>query len=214
MDYNIGRVLEALEAEDQYERTIVLFTSDNGPWYKGSPGTFRGRKGQSYEGGYRVPLIAKWDGHIEAGSTSSAPVMNIDLYPTLLHIAGLENPHDRLIDGRSILPLLMEKSDQSPHDHLLFFHYNDIEAVRAGSWKYFDNVSHYTWPVPIDKKGTVSNSMIEPWVDSQSPNLYNIELDPGENYDLIVTFPHVGDSLDQIIADRQEEFNSNPEGWL
>ena len=95
----------------------------------------------------------------------------------------------------------------------MFFHNNDIEAIRTARWKYFDNVSHYTWPVPIDREGTISNKMIEPWVDSQSPNLYDIIIDPGENYDLIDTYPQVGDSLDRIIDEMQFILDSNPEGW-
>ena len=88
IDWSVGEILKALRAQGIEQNTLILFTSDNGPWYEGSPGAFRGRKGQSYEGGFRVPFIAKWPGHIGPGTVSSEPAVNLDIFPTLLSRRG------------------------------------------------------------------------------------------------------------------------------
>lgn len=184
MDFYIGKVLESLEKQGLLEETIVIFTSDNGPWFKGSPGNHRGRKGQSYEGGYRVPLIVKWTGQIAENQESDIAIMNFDLYPTLLETAGLSVPDDREIDGRSLATQWVKNTQQSPHESLYFYHFSDVEAVRSGKWKYYRTVNHYTWPVVLDKKGLITNGFAEPWFGRQYPNLYDLELDAAENYDL------------------------------
>ena len=83
-----------------------MLTSDNGPWYQGSAGGFRGRKGQAFEGGHRVPFIARAPGVIPAGSVCHVAAINLDVFPTCLAAAGLALPADRIIDGRDITPLL------------------------------------------------------------------------------------------------------------
>jgi uncharacterized sulfatase len=94
IDWSVGQLMETLEAKGLASNTLVVFTSDNGPWYQGSPGHLRGRKGQSYEGGHRVPFIVRWPGRIEAGTSSDEPAMNIDVFPTCLALAGLSLPRD------------------------------------------------------------------------------------------------------------------------
>jgi uncharacterized sulfatase len=118
VDWSVAEIMKCLKKNGLEKDTIILFTSDNGPWYDGSPGALRGRKGQSFDGGYRVPMIAWWPEHIAAGSTCTEPAMNIDFYPTFLHLAGLEPPSDRIVDGMNIWGLLTGKEDESPHDAL------------------------------------------------------------------------------------------------
>jgi uncharacterized sulfatase len=133
IDWTMGQIFETLDRLELDERTIVLFTSDNGPWWEGSAGELRDRKGSSWEGGQRVPLVVRWPGSIPAGATTDAISMNIDLLPTLVNLAGGVLP-DAEIDGRDILPLL-QGGEASPHEYLLFFQKDRIAAVRSQRWK-------------------------------------------------------------------------------
>ena len=95
LDHNVGAILDALARGGHTDDTLVILTSDNGPWYQGSPGGVRGRKGGIFEGGMRVPFLARWPGHIEAGARSDHPAALVDLLPTLLGSAGVPLPADR-----------------------------------------------------------------------------------------------------------------------
>ncbi len=213
MDFYIGQVLKTLEKQGIADNTIVLFTSDNGPWFKGSPGDFRGRKGQSFEGGYRVPFIAKWANHIPENTTCGAASMNFDVFPTLLDIVGLANPDDRIIDGKDMQPLWENPNQASLHDHLFFYHFDAVEGVLAGNWKYLDNTNHYIWPILLDRKGLITHDMAKPWFGAQHPNLYDLQRDKSENYDLQHHYQGVVDSLSTVIANWEETMAENPEGW-
>ena len=226
VDWGVGEIMGCLKRNSLDQNTLVLFTSDNGPWYNGSPGSLRGRKGQSFEGGYRVPMIARWPGRIQEGSVCHAPSMGIDFFPTFLHLAGLDLPDDRTIDGKNILKLLTGESAQSPHDALFFVHHNELEGVRAGKWKYFRYVNSYVYPVPQDKPHTFVGSVAggyehQPAGSDESvsslgswPLLYNMELDPGENYNLIKKYPQVGRKLQGMMEAWEVDFAKNPRGWI
>ena len=110
----MGEILAKLEELGVADNTLVIFTSDNGPWWEGSPGPFRDRKGSSWEGGQRVPFIAQWPGTISKGIVSNEPAMNIDLFPTLVALAGGQLPNDRDIDGKNITAMLTGNA-ASPH---------------------------------------------------------------------------------------------------
>ena len=224
VDWNVGRILAYLKESGKDRRTLVIFTSDNGPWVDGSPGSFRGRKGESFEGGYRVPFIAYWPGTIPASRSVHAPAMNIDLFPTILGLASLDNPTDRIIDGRDILPLMEGASDESPHDALFFFHYTELEGIRKGDWKYFRNVNTKTWPLPLDKKSTLFGSLAggndyRPAGSAASvstmaswPILYNLEYDPGEDYNVLKRYPEVGAELEAELEAFEASFFKNLRG--
>ncbi len=215
LDANIGKILKCLSENGLEDNTIVIFTSDNGPWYNGNPGDeFRGRKGQSYEGGFRVPLVVRWPGHIRPGALCEAPTMNIDFFPTLLALAGLELPSDRIIDGRNIAGLLTGRETASPHDALFFYHHETLEGIRAGQWKYFRYINHYTWPIPMDKPTTLFGKASGGEFLGQWPNLYNLDTDEGENYDLASRYPEVCEKLDKIMAEWEREIEKNPGGWV
>lgn len=230
VDWGVGEIMKCLERNGLDDNTIVLFTSDNGPWYDGSPGSLRGRKGQSYEGGCRVPMIARWPGHIPAGSVCREPSMNIDFFPTLLSLAGLENPSDRIIDGKDITGLLTGREKKSPHESLLFFHDNEIEGIRVGRWKYFRYIHHYTHPIPLDKPnnfiGTVAGANKFKFTKKSTgeaisyhelgkwPLLYDMKYDPGENYNVIERYPEVGKKLNNLMVEQENAFYGNPRGWI
>lgn len=227
-DWSVGQVIQALKDSGQLENTLVIVTSDNGPWYEGTTGGMRGRKGQSYEGGFRVPFIANWPGKIPEGVINNTPTMNIDILPTLLSIAGLNLPTDRIIDGINLMPLLTgahETTSELDNRSLYFFHEYDLEAVRKGSWKYINNNSHYVWPIPLDKNdllsGKAANSRdyypegsnvgiptLGTW-----PLLYDLSLDREEGYNVAKRYPDVTQQLEQELKRWQKEFMENPRGW-
>jgi len=140
VDWSVGRVLDALRELKLDKNTMVLFTSDNGPWLSrgkdgGVAGPLRGGKGSCWEGGVREPSIAWWPGKIQAGSSCDAMMSEIDVLPTLVGLAGGEVPKDRVIDGRDIWPLLSGKSKESPHEALFYFSGTNLAGVRSGAWK-------------------------------------------------------------------------------
>jgi arylsulfatase A-like enzyme len=210
IDWSVGRILEALDDKGLTQNTMVFFTSDNGPWYQGSPGPYRGRKGQAFEGGHRIPFIARAPGLVTPGTVCGAPTINLDLFPTCLAAAGLALPEDRVIDGLDITPLLNGSSDRSPHGYLYLYHHGDLEGVRSGDWKYFRSTSHYTWPMPVNKKlGRLTNHTTGPL-----PLLFDLGSDPGEAYDLTGKFPDVAERLDAAMTAWEAELESNPLGFL
>lgn len=136
LDWSMGEIFKALKSSGIDENTLVIFTSDNGPWYEGSSGGGRDRKGSSWEGGMRVPCIARWPGKIPAGKTTPAIGMNIDFLPTLVALAGGEPPSDRPLDGRDLSNVLLNASRESPHEALYLFNNDKIMAVRTQDWKF------------------------------------------------------------------------------
>ena len=159
LDANIGRLLDELKTLGLDEKTLVLFTSDNGPWYGGSTGGLRGMKAEPFEGGIRVPLIARWPGRIPAGHVSHAPAIILDLFPTVLKAAGVDLPKVDVIDGRDIWPLLTSDA-RSPHDAIYSLASKRILTVREGKWKL-----HL---VPHRPPRTIS--VDEKWVDPRGPD--------------------------------------------
>ena len=175
MDHEVGRLLSKLATERLTENTFVFFTSDNGPEtlnrYQGaarsygSAGNLRGMKLSLYEGGIRVPGIVRWPGHTTPGSTSSEPVINTDLLPTLCELAGVPTPTDRDLDGVSWLPLLNGK--QLNRKEPLYWHYpnalGDFKiAVRQGDWKLLatkDRSRYELYNVAADPKESRELSM-------------------------------------------------------
>ncbi len=209
IDWSVGELMTTLERYGLRENTLVMFTSDNGPWYQGSPGGLRGRKGQSYEGGHRVPFIASWPQRIPAGTLSTEPAMNIDLLPTCLALAGLSAPEERIIDGKNIVDLLTIPGSRSPHDALFFYHHGKLEGARAGKWKYFQSINHYVWPMPVNEKmGSMSRYSSGPL-----PLLFNLEIDPGESYNLAGKYPDVAGRFADRITRWDKEMEANRQGW-
>lgn len=142
VDWSVGQLLKTLRDLKLDSNTLVLFTSDNGPWLTqgkngGVAGPLRGGKGSSWEGGVREPSIAWWPGRIAAGSCCDAMMSEIDVLPTLVGLAGGKVPADSKIDGLDVWPLLSGQSKESPHEALFYFRSNNMEAVRSGPWKLF-----------------------------------------------------------------------------
>src|SRR4051812_45980357 len=134
LDASVGQVLAKLKELKLDDDTLVVFTSDNGPWFGGSTGGLRGMKGTSWEGGYRVPFIARWPGQIPAGHVSDQPAIMMDLFATALKIGAIAAPSDRIFDGDDILPLLTSTA-KSPHDVILGAQGPRLATVRDAHWK-------------------------------------------------------------------------------
>jgi arylsulfatase A-like enzyme len=141
VDWSVGQILDAIHNNGLDEKTLVVFTSDNGPWlsygnHAGSAGPLREGKGTMWEGGYRVPCVMRWPGHIPAGTTCGELATTLDLFPTITRLIGAELPKDRIIDGKDIWPLMAgEPNATSPHDVFYCYYSGALCAVRDRRWK-------------------------------------------------------------------------------
>ncbi|HSF83647.1 MAG TPA: sulfatase-like hydrolase/transferase [Anaerolineales bacterium] len=198
VDWSVGQVLDKLTALGLDENTLVIFTSDNGPWWQGNPGGFRGRKNNITDGGLRVPFIARWPAQLPAGLTSHELSINFDIFPTCLSSAGLPIPADRVIDGEDMLPVLKGKA---PGPHVRFFYYDGpiLVAVRYQHWKY--------------QRRHMSDNGGYP-LFSQGPFLFDLEKDPNESYSLIETYPDIALRLSKMLNEWEAELESNLRGWI
>jgi arylsulfatase A len=201
VDWSVGQVIDTLREHGLVEDTLIIFTSDNGPWYQGSNGQYRGRKREVFEGGHRVPFIAKWKGQIPEGIESDEMCMGFDLFVTFLTISGLPIPKDRIIDGVDIMPLL-HGEDHTPHDELYFYWRSDLWAIRWGDWKYH-------------REHQVTDINPNPWpVDTfKGPYLFNLETDPQESYDLIENHPEIAQELEAKMDLMDIKIRNNQRGW-
>jgi arylsulfatase A-like enzyme len=210
LDWSAGEILDRLRKLNLDQNTLVFFTSDNGPWYGGSTGGLRGMKGRPWEGGVRVPMIARWPGKIPAGRVSSEVAGTIDFYPTCVKIAGAVLPSDRTIDGRDLYPLLSGAESKSPHEALFLMAGQNLSAVRSGKWKlhvaapgadsFLGDVR--TW---VDPRGPDGFTIIAPFEQArpdQHPGLsggapskpmllFDMEADPEERRDVAADHPEV-----------------------
>ena len=140
VDWSVGEIMKALKKNDLDRNTLVIFTSDNGPWASkgangGVSGPLRGSKGGTLEGGVREPTIVRWQGKIQAGSTCDAIAGTTDVLPTLVSMAGGKLNPDIKIDGKDITDLLFGRTTESPHEAWHYFKGNTLEAIRSGPWK-------------------------------------------------------------------------------
>jgi arylsulfatase A-like enzyme len=191
LDWSVGEILRAIARAGVDEQTLVIFTSDNGPWasygnHAGSPGPFRESKGTTFEGGVRVPMLARWPGRIAKGTSSDVPAMTIDVLPTVAGLAGAGLPA-RPIDGRDIWPVLAGSRDaRPPHDALFFYWGTELHAVRSGQWKL-----HVAHPYQsLESAG--SDGAPGRYVRKEQPQaLYDLAADPGESVDVAARHPDV-----------------------
>jgi arylsulfatase A len=180
IDANVGRLLNKLKTLGIDNDTLVILMSDNGPWFEGSSGGLRDRKGGSgWEGGYRVPFIARQPGRIPAGLVSDAIAMNIDLLPTLVNWASEAMPQVTL-DGADIASLLTLPRAPSPHDELVYFINEDVAAIRTQGFKYVVRSHYRTFLADLDGANRTDWAV-----------LIDMENDPQESYDVSSLHPDV-----------------------
>jgi len=135
LDHSTGRIMKAIRDAGVDERTLVVFTSDNGPTGPGSSGGLRGGKYCTMEGGHRVPGVFRWPGMIPPKQVSDVTLTSMDLLPLFCELAGVKQPSDRKIDGERILPVLQGKTTVTPHEFLYYYNGTNLQAVREGNWK-------------------------------------------------------------------------------
>jgi arylsulfatase A-like enzyme len=185
LDASVGRVLDAIEALGVDDQTMLFVMSDNGPWpgdaktNGGSTGELRGSKGTTWEGGLRVPFLARAPGRLPAGETRDGIATLMDLFPTISAAVGSSLPDGVFYDGRNILGLL-EGSAESPHDEVFFSDTKKLHAIRSGAWKLklYDRA--------VDRKGRTRAAH-----ENQAPQLYNLTEDPGEKNDIAADHPEI-----------------------
>ena len=197
-DYETGRLLDAIDELGLAANTLVLYTSDNGPWNNmqkplrarhkgaiawGASGPLREGKGSSWEGGVRVPCIVRWPGHVPAGRESGAIFSTLDVMPTLAGLAGYDVPTDRIIDGVDQTALLTGKSANGARDNFYYFCGTNMHGVRKGKWKLMLPNRKYCYGYVKDR-GT------------KGVELYDLETDVGEKN-------NVADKNPEIVAELQ-----------
>jgi arylsulfatase len=199
LDWSVGEILAALKQNGLDQDTLVMFSSDNGPWYQGSPGRLRGRKNSTYEGGIREPFIARWPGHIPRGRVVNALASMMDVFPTVARLTGGALPAKPL-DGIDIWPLLSGQKSSIEREALLYFDHWDLQCARWNNWKLHiarNNTAPYT-PAPAGGR----HSILLP-----RPELYNLDLDPDESYDVAAQNPQV---VAQIVGRIRELLKGFP----
>jgi uncharacterized sulfatase len=215
LDFSVGRIFDKLKELGIDNNTFVIFTSDNGPYYGGSTGGLRGMKARTWDGGLRVPMIARWPGKIPAGIVNDSPAGSIDIFPTILKAAGVNIPQDRIIDGKDIWPLLTSSGAKSPHEALFGMHGPNLAVLRCGKWKL-----HVRPPGGLPK-------LVNNWVDPRGPDgvtilapyeqyqpidypgviggdkakdimLFDLEADPAEQHDVSKKYPEIVERIKDI----------------
>jgi len=219
IDWSVGRIMEELEKQGLTENSLLIFTSDNGPWlaygdHAGNTGPLRGGKKNYFEGGIRVPCIMKWPKVIKPGTVYSNPVMTIDLYPTFAEIAGAELTENE-IDGVSILPLLLDPDVNPPREAYYFYKGGDnspywgdseIVAVRSDKWKLMLPHQYSTVEGIELKKGGVPVPSIKASIDTA---LFNLETDISETTNVKDQHPEIVKKLSRMAYEYNLELKKN-----
>lgn len=182
MDWSVGKILDALKDNGIEENTLVVFTSDNGPWYQGGAGRLRGRKGSTFEGGVREPFLARMPGTIPAGSEPIGVASMMDLLPTLAGMAGAELKV--AVDGVDILPMLKGDRAYIDREVLLYFDEHHLQCARWGPWKL--HLARYNTPAWSPDPPSGRRNLPLP-----HPELYNVVADPSEAFDLAPEHPEI-----------------------
>ncbi|MGM9802917.1 MAG: sulfatase [Muribaculaceae bacterium] len=203
LDWSVGEVMKALRQEGVEENTLVIFTSDNGPWanygnHAGSSGGLREAKATTFNGGTRVPCIIYWKGHVKAGTVSNFLMSNIDILPTVVDATGSAMPRLK-IDGVSMLPVIDGTAQSAPRKSLCFYyHKNSLEAVTDGEFKLIfphKYVSYEVYAPGNDgKPGKLADRELT------QCELYDLRRDPGERLNVIDLYPQVAERL-KALAD-------------
>ncbi|HEC04247.1 MAG TPA: N-acetylgalactosamine-6-sulfatase [Phycisphaerales bacterium] len=205
IDWNVGRILQALKELEIDEDTFVVYTSDNGPWIEGperrpdnrtsrlQSGTakpLRGYKMTTWDGGVRVPCIVRFPGKVPAGRVIDEIATAMDFMPTFARLAGTHEPQDRIIDGKDIMPLLTGKQATSPHEAYYFYKYTHLHGVRSGHWK-------LVLPRPARPKDLEWYARLQEEV--KEITLYNLRDDIGERRNVADQHPEVVARLMKLV---------------
>ncbi|MFH1741333.1 MAG: sulfatase [bacterium] len=212
IDWSVGQICDTIDRLGLCENTLVMFTSDNGPWMTqfqrgGTAGQLRGAKGDTWEGGMREPFIARWPGHLPAGTVSTEVGSTLDFLPTCVTLAGGKIPRDRPIDGINLIPILEGK--ESPERTIFYYMYSSegehLRAVRKGKWKLHLSYSEQNYydleAEKYDRK----------WITPEQPLLLDLEADPSERFNLADKNPEIIRELTQVAEKYKEEVRKKGE---
>jgi arylsulfatase len=183
LDWSVGEVFSTLRRTGLDSNTLVMFSSDNGPWYQGSAGALRGRKGSTYEGGVREPFLARFPGRIPQGLVCQGVAGTVDILPTVAKLTGAPLPKTPL-DGIDVWPLLTGQKPSLEREALLYFDDWNLQCARWGKWKlHFARYNTFAFS-PAPAGGRVNLAL-------RPPELYDVENDPMESYDVATENPPV-----------------------
>jgi arylsulfatase A len=200
IDWGASEVINAIERKGLGSDTLILFTSDHGPWYQGNPGALRGRKASTFEGGFRVPLLARWRGTVARGRVLDDWISSLDILPTLCTVCGLDLPAKPL-DGSDIVAALIDGKLVAQRKPILYFSPMgerglDVHCIRRQEWKL--RVAQGTGgEIYLNDRTTASRNSA--WL--ARPELYNLALDPAESYDVAEKHP-------EKVADLQRDLET------
>jgi arylsulfatase A len=209
IDWSVGEIMAALKKNGLDEQTLVMFTSDNGPWlvygnHAGSAGPLREGKMTTFEGGHREPFIARWPGKIPAGKVCTEPAMTIDILPTLAKLAGAPLPKNK-IDGLDVWPLLAgDPKAKSPHEAYYYYWNRELQAVGSGNWKLHFAHTYRTVTVPgkDGKPGTTAEAKTE-------LALFDLKKDVAESVNVADKHPDVVKRLQALAEKMREELGDS-----
>ena len=192
VDWSVGQILETLRKHKLDKDTLVVFTSDNGPWlsygdHAGSSGPLREGKGTMFDGGCRESTLMWWPGTVPAGSVCSTPAMTIDILPTVAELIGAKLPAHK-IDGKSIVNLVTGKNDKSPQEAYYFYYGQQLQAIRMGKWKLHFPHGYRTMAGRPGGTGGIPTKYSQAKIGL---SLFNLEEDIGESTDVKAKHPKV-----------------------
>lgn len=212
IDWSVGEILKTLREQGLEENTLVILTSDNGPWanygnHAGSTGGLREAKATTFDGGNRIPCIMYWKGKIAAGTTCNKLSSNIDLFPTFAELTGAPLP-TRKIDGVSLLPLMEGKKDANPRESFVYyFNRNDLEAVTDGMFKLVFPHKYAAYGIYAPGNDGMPGKLTLD--ELKSTELYDLRRDPGERYNVISQHPEVVIKLMKIADEMRDELGDD-----
>jgi uncharacterized sulfatase len=197
LDWSVGEILKVLKRNNIQDNTLIIFTSDNGAWFEGSNATSRNGKGHSWDGGYRVPMIAWWPTRISPGTTSSGLSMNTDVLPTIAHRTGLVPEGSTQLDGRNIWPLLQGEAINEERV-LYLFNDEDIAAIRTEKYKYIVRGYYRNNYVAFDR--------FESGFGYAYPLLFDMTVENPERYSVASNHPQIVNDMDRLLTEARSEF--------
>lgn len=213
LDWSVGEVWKALKDNGLDENTLIIFTSDNGPWlaygdHAGIAKPLREGKGSVWEGGVRVPFLARWKGKLPAGKTIHTPAMTIDILPTIAHWVDVPLPPLK-IDGKNIAPILEGKRKaKSPHEAYFFYYrVNELQAVRKGKWKYY--LPHSYVSLINNQGGTDGKPAPTQDIKLTEPELYDLDNDISETHNVIAKHPKIVKAIEKDIEKMRQELGDS-----
>lgn len=213
IDWSVGLILKTLKEEGLDENTMVVFTSDNGPWHVfkthgGTAGLLQGAKGGTFEGGFRVPAIFRWPGKIKPGVVTNMGT-TMDLMPTICELTGTQLPEDRVYDGYDISPALLG-TGKSPRDVVFYYRGKQLYAVRKGDYK-----AHFITQLCWGNSRT-SLLVTDPEIEItnkptilESPLLYNVNVDPSERFNIAAQHPEIVAEIKTLMEEHQAKVSSS-----